>query len=242
MTELLQILLASGIAGLLDTVVGFGGGLLLLPILVGLMGSSEAVVLTALIPLGWNTTRLPILRSFIDMRAVMLFSLGIVPGAFLGGLFLDQINAEQLRLGIGSLLIFLGLFHILRLYVEMPLPQLPDRWTFPLIGFIGGALTAILGAGNGPLQSWTMSAAGIVPQSIVAVNGVLGVLSGIVRLIAYAIDGMLANFPWLLAGAGLAGAIAGSLAGINLSRRASDSTLKLIIGIVIVVAGIRLVL
>lgn len=240
MVEIIQITLASFIAGLLDTVVGFGGGLLLLPVLVALVGSSQAVVLTALIPMGWNIARLPILRSFLDLRALKLFAFGIVPGAFLGGLFLDQIDPDRLRFGIGLLLVFLGVVHVVRLYVELPIRTFSDRWAFPLVGFLAGALTAVLGAGNGPLQSWTMSAGGLVPQSIVAVNGALGVLSGGVRLVAYGMGGMLDDFSWITAGAGLAGAVAGAYVGIRLSRRTSDSTLKLLIGLVIVLAGIRL--
>ncbi|MCB0710912.1 MAG: sulfite exporter TauE/SafE family protein [Ignavibacteriae bacterium] len=240
MVDILQIVLAAFIAGLLDTVVGFGGGLLLLPILVGLVGTADAVVLTALIPFGWNIPRIPFLRPFLDLRAIMLFALGIVPGAFLGGLFLNKIDVDQLRFAIGLLLIALGLLHILRLYVELPVRNLSERWSFPVVGFLAGALTAILGAGNGPLQSWTMSATGLVPQTIVAVNGVLGVLSGGVRLIAYGLEGMLQNFPWVMAGAGFVSAVIGAIAGIRISRRASDSTLKLIIGIVIVIAGVRL--
>ena len=68
----------------------------------------------------------------------------------------------------------------------------------------------------------------------------LGVLSGGVRLIAYGLEGMLQNFPWVMAGAGFVSAVIGAIAGIRISRRASDSTLKLIIGIVIVIAGVRL--
>ena len=241
MIEIVQIALASCIAGLLDTVVGFGGGLLLLPILVALLGGSEAVVLTAVIPLGWNLTRLPILRSFIDLRALKLFTLGIVPGAFIGGLFLQSINADHLGLGIGILLVVLGGFHILRLYVELPTPSFPEQWSFPIVGFVAGGLTALLGAGNGPLQSWTMSAAGVVPQSIVAVNGALGVLASVARLLSYGIEGMLRDFPWTIAIVGVISGAIGSYGGIKLSRRAADSTLKLIIGIVIIIAGIRLI-
>ena len=46
----LQIALAGLIAGTLDTVAGFGGSLLLLPVLVLIGGSKDAVLLAAIIP------------------------------------------------------------------------------------------------------------------------------------------------------------------------------------------------
>ncbi len=41
----LEIALAAMIAATLDTVIGFGGGLLLLPVLVMVVGSKDAVLL-----------------------------------------------------------------------------------------------------------------------------------------------------------------------------------------------------
>lgn len=240
MIELVQIAVAALIAGALDTIVGFGGGLLLLPVLVATVGSTDAVILSAVIPLGWNVGRLPLLRSSIDLRSTGMFALGILPGAFVGSLFLDNVNPDHLRTAIGILLVVLGGFHVVRLYVEIPFPHLRKQILYPLIGLIAGAIAGLLGAGNGPLQSWTMSAVGEVPRVAVAVNGVLGLATGGIRLVAYWINGLLIDFPWFAAGLGFAAALLGSLAGVRLSRRTSDSTLKLLIGLVIVIGGIRM--
>ena len=138
MNELILIIIAALIAGMLDTIVGFGGGLLLLPILVAMHGSTEAVLLSAVIPLGWTIGRLPLLRPYIKLRAIGLFTLGIVPGAFIGGMLLNDINPDALEFWIGILLIVLGLYHVIRLYVEIPLPELSERWSFPLVGALAG--------------------------------------------------------------------------------------------------------
>lgn len=240
MVELAQIAVAALIAGALDTIVGFGGGLLLLPILVSTFGSTDAVILSAVVPLGWNIGRLVLLRSSINWQTTWLFGLGILPGAFLGGFFLADVNPDHLRIAIGALLIALGFYHVLRLYVDIPFPQMKKEIVFPLIGLIAGVISGLLGAGNGPLQSWTMSAAGVEPKVSVAVNGVLGLMTGGIRLVAYSITGMLGAFPWLAALVGFVAAVFGSLAGVRLSRRTSDSTLKLLIGLVIIIGGIKM--
>lgn len=240
MIELVQIAVAALIAGALDTIVGFGGGLLLLPVLVSAFGSTDAVILSAVVPLGWNLGRLPLLRSSIDLRATGLFALGILPGAFLGAYFLGSINPDHLRVAIGVLLVALGLFHVVRLYVDIPFPKVKRWLVFPLIGLLAGGISGLLGAGNGPLQSWSMAAAGIVPKVSVAVNGLLGLMTGGIRLVAYGITGLLNVFPWLAAGIGFSAAVLGAFAGIRLSRRTTDSTLKLLIGLVIIIGGIRM--
>lgn len=241
MNDLTIILTAAVIAGLLDTVVGFGGNLLLLPILVSVTGSTEAVILSAIIPLGWNVGRLPMLRPYLKLKVIGLFTLGMVPGGVIGGLLLESIDAGVLQTAIGILLIGLGLYHIVRLYVDLPIPRMPDKWVFPLVGLFVGVLSGLLGAGNGPFQSWSMSAAGMMPREIIAVNGALGGLLCVVKIGAYGIAGLLGKLNWTLALAGTGAGLLGAIIGVRVARKAPDSTLKLLIGAVIIIAGIRMV-
>lgn len=239
--DLLQLLLVSLFAGILDTIVGFGGGLLLLPIAILILGGSDAVVLSALVPIGWNAVRIPMLRGFFDRDAIRLFLIGVLPGVLLGAWVLHVVSEEALRFWVGIVLIILGSYHVLRLYVELPGPRLASRYLFPATGFVGATLASAIGAGNGPLQSWSMVANGLRPQTIVAVNGLIGLVMGLLRLGAYGVGGMLDTLPWAAAFAALGVAVVGGVIGIRLARRTPDSTIKLLIGVVIVVAGVRLV-
>ncbi len=242
LSDLLQILLAALLAGILDTVVGFGGGLLLLPVLIMILGGTDAIVLAALIPIGWNVVRVPILRNLIDWRITSLFLLGIIPGTFLGAWGLTIIDPLLLRSWIGGFLLLLGLYHIVRLYVEIPHPKIRAWLVYPVIGLIAGSLTSFLGAGNGPLQSWSMTADGLLPRAIVAINGVLGLATGLFRIIAYGFQGLLKDIPWVAGVVGLFGAVIGAYVGIHLSRKTADSTLKLLIGVAIILAGTKLLI
>lgn len=242
LSDLLQILLASLLAGILDTVVGFGGGLLLLPVLIMILGGTDAIVLTALIPIGWNAVRVPILRSLIDWRVTGLFLLGVLPGTFIGAWGLTIIDPLLLRGWIGGFLVALGFYHILRLYVEIPYPKIRADLVYPIVGLLAGTLTAFLGAGNGPLQSWSMSADGLLPRVVVAINGVLGLATGFLRMIAYGIEGLLDDVPWIAGAVGLLGAVLGAIIGIRLSRGTADSTLKLLVGVAIILAGGKLLI
>jgi uncharacterized membrane protein YfcA len=238
----LVIVLASLIAGTLDTVAGFGGSLLLIPVLALKIGSKDAVLLSALIPLGWNLTRLVMLRQFANWRASWQFALGILPGAIIGASLLDRVDPNALSVAIGITLILFGGYYVLRLYVDLPQPRGLKSWAFPLFGLASGIASAILGAGNGPIQTWGMASAGLAPREIAVTGGALGAITAISRLIGYALSDQLDAGMWLPGLVGIVAAALGSLYGVRLSLRAKDSTLELVIGIVIMLAGVRMLL
>jgi uncharacterized membrane protein YfcA len=241
MPSYLEIALGALIAGTLDTVAGFGGVLLLLPILVLASDSRDAVLLSAIIPIGWNLVRIYFVRSWIHPRIALLFAAGIIPGAILGAWLFAGIEADLLRRAIGFLLILFGLYYIVRLYMDVPeLPRIRHAW-FPVVGLVSGAVGAILGGGHGPMQSAALSAAALAPREVVATNGVLGGITALARLAGYAFTGELHGALWIPGAIGLVAGSIGAIIGIRLSRRGKDSTLELIIGAALVLAGVRMI-
>lgn len=235
-----EIALAAFIAGTIDTVVGFGGGLLLLPILVLVVGTFDAVMLTALIPLGWNIPRIVLLRDWIDWEKTLWFAAGILPGALLGGQLLGQIDHSAVRIGIGCVMILFGGYYILRLYVDLPGERIPGLWVLAVVGLLTGGVSAWLGAGNGPLQTWALDASGLNAHQAAATNGALGGITAAARCLAYGLAGELHAGLIPTAAAGIAGAVAGALIGVRYAHRAKDSTLELVVGLAIVLAGVRM--
>ena len=235
-----EIAIAALIAGTIDTVVGFGGGLLLLPILVLVVGTLDAVLLSALIPLGWNIPRIVLLRNWIDWEKTLWFAVGIVPGALFGGQMLGHLDAAAVRIGIGCVMVLFGAYYILRLYVDLPGEHLPGQWILPIVGLVTGGVSAWLGAGNGPLQTWALDASGLSAHQAAATNGALGGITAAARCLAYGLAGELHAGLIPTAAVGILGAVAGALIGIRYTRSAKDSTLELVVGLAIVLAGIRM--
>jgi uncharacterized membrane protein YfcA len=238
----LVIALASLIAGTLDTVAGFGGTLLLLPVLVLKIGGRDAVLLSSLISLGWNITRVMVMPRSVNWRAVWLFTIGILPGALVGAYLFQGVDPSILNLAIALTVILFGAYYILRLYVELPALKGGKPATFPLFGLVSGIAASVLGAGNGPIQVWGMSAAAMTPREIAITGGALGAITGVARLFGYGVAGQLHAGLWIPGAVGLIMAIGGSLLGIRLSLRSKDTTLELVIGLVLVLAGIRMLL
>lgn len=238
----LQIALAALIAGMLDTVVGFGGALLLIPMLVLIVGGKDAVLLAALIPLGWNIPRVVMLRGWVRWRVVGLFAIGILPGTYIGAQLLSRIDAALLATIIGWLLVAFGAYYVVRMYVTLPEPRALRPWAYPLVGLVSGIIGGVMGAGHGPLQTGALVASAMPVREVAATNGALGGISTLARLGGYGLEGMLAEELWLPGLIGVAAAWAGATMGVRMARRAKDSTLELIVGIVMMLAGVRMLM
>lgn len=240
--QFLEIILAAVIAGTLDTVVGFGGALLLVPILVLVAGAQEAVILTSIIAVGWTAVRVAILRSFIDPRTMLLMAIGIIPGVFVGTGILERMDSAALRAAIGVALIAFGGYYVIRLYVEIPEFRGWPRWTVPFVGFVAGGVGALLGVGSAPLQTMALTGVGLAPRVVSAGSGALEGVTALLRLGSYALKGMIGREIWVPGALGLIGGAIGALLGLRLVRRDKDSTLELVIGGVLLLAGVRLLL
>lgn len=238
----LQILLAAMIAATLDTVVGFAGGLLLLPVLVIVAGSKDAVLLAALIPLGWNLPRLILLRDRVNWRVAGLFAVGIIPGAGFGARLLDVLDPRLLQMTIGIAVALFGIYYIARLYLDLPHPRGVKQWMLPIVGLISGAIGALLGAGHGPLQTGALAGASLPVREVAATNGALGLITAAARVAGYGVQGMLYEELWIPAAVGILGAVAGTFIGVRLSRRSKDTTLELVVGMALVLAGLKMML
>jgi len=238
--HVLELLLAGLIAGMLDTVVGFGGALLLLPLMVVLVGSVDAVLLSPIVSLGWSIPRMVLTRDWIRWREVGLFSLGIVPATIIGALFLTSIDPEILRQAIGVMLVLFGLFYLARLYLDMPQPKSMHRTVYPMIGFVSGFVGTVLGAGHGPINGGALLAGGMPVREAAATNGALGGATALFRAVSFGVKGYYGEELLLPAVLAASGACVGAFIGVRFSRLSSDATLELVISIAMVLAGLTM--
>ena len=83
----------------------------------------------------------------------------------------------------------------------------------------------------------------MMPMAVaVLAGGGIGLVMSLTRLGGYGIGGLLEGVPWVVGAVGLAAAVLGGYLGVRLARRAPDSLIRLLIGLVIIVAGVRLVI
>lgn len=204
---------ASFFAALVSGSAGFGGALLLLPVLVLAVGPVQAVPLLTVAQFVGNFSRVAFGFSRIQWRPVLLFLLGALPAALLGALLFLELPKEALVRCIGAAIFLLAL--LLHRRPEMVRPTMPF-----LVG--GGATTGFLSgmAGSaGPLGATVFLSLNLPPGVYVASEAVTALAIHAVKLPVYghAIP-QDARF-WILAGVASLGMMLGTWAARHVIER-----------------------
>ncbi|MBX3207714.1 MAG: TSUP family transporter [Labilithrix sp.] len=175
----LVFLLLGLAAGVLTTIAGQGGGLLLLLACSALIGPHEALAITAPALLLGNLHRALLFRKYVDRPVAVRMIAGAVPGALAGGLLVGVTPAWALH---GLLVVMtaaaiakaLGLvrFHV------------PRRALVPA-GVVVGAMTGTSG-GAGILFAPVLLSAGLTGKTFVATTSAVAVAAHVGRVAGYA--------------------------------------------------------
>lgn len=200
------------LAGILTTLAGLGGGILLLLLLSLFLGPSVALASTAPAMLFGNLHRWWLMRAEVDRPIAKAFSLGAVPGSFVGGLATAWMPALGLRL----LMLFVTLAAVGRSYGLYTWK--PPAKAMVVAGAGIGALSATAG-GAGLLIGPLFMSAGLTGKRFVATIAVVAVALHTGRLAAYATGGLMTRETLLRGGVLTAAVMVGNLLGLRLRER-----------------------
>lgn len=140
------LLLAAGVvAGLLTTVAGLGGGILLIAGLSLFWPPALVLAVTAPALMVGNLTRMWSLRQAIDWRVVGLFCLAAVPTALAGSLVAAQMPERLLKLAIALFLLGFVIHEIRGKGKSVVVSG--QAWLSVVGGAMGGFLSAVTGGG-----------------------------------------------------------------------------------------------
>ena len=223
--------------------LGGGGSILAVPILVYVIGldAHHAIALslllvggTAVLGAGFHHRNSP-----LAWREALLFAACGVPFSFLGGIVSRRFPGPILLLLFGLLMVTVGGL-MLR---PRPEPREGKRGSVALFALAGagvGFLTGFLGVGGGFL---------IVPVFILLLHiptrRAIG--SSLVVIAINCASALVGHWPslqlqWRLIVPLSVAALAGSLAGVELSRRFSPRSLRQVFGVFVVIIGLAIVL
>jgi hypothetical protein len=189
------------LAGLLTTLAGLGGGILLLLVLSLVWGPAAALASTAPAMLFGNLHRLWMLRIEVDRPIAKAFAWGAVPGSFVGGLLAARMPEGVLRwLMLGMTAAAVGRAFDLWSWRPRASAMAPAG-----VGI--GALSATAG-GAGLLVGPLLMAAGLSGKRFVATVAAAAVALHAGRVVAYGLGGMMTGETALRA-AVLTGAVMG---------------------------------
>ncbi|MEE8173906.1 MAG: sulfite exporter TauE/SafE family protein [Dehalococcoidia bacterium] len=100
-------------AGLFSGLMGVGGGLIIVPMSVGVLKLSQhqahGTSLAAIVPIGLFAAIVYAFRGHMDWALVAQLGLGSMVGVVLGAKLMMRVPAKRLQQGFGALLLVVGL-------------------------------------------------------------------------------------------------------------------------------------
>ncbi len=183
------------IASTLSGIVGFGGALILLPVLIAVYGVRPAVPILTVSVLFGNASRVYFNRRELDLKLVLLFSAGAIPFAVLGSFVYVALPIFWIKKGIGLFL----LISVLLRHFHKDFKLTRASVFFPL-GMVTGFLSALMG-GVGPVSSPFFLAYGLTKEAFVGTEALCAVGMHVAKSVTYQRLGVL-NAKELASGVG----------------------------------------
>lgn len=232
------LVFVSWLAATISGAAGFGGALILLPILTNLVGVKAAVPILTIAQLIGNASRAWFGRNEIRWRPVSYFTLTAIPASLVGSALFTELPARPITIGIGMLL--LAIVAARRLRVAHSHLTLGERRLF-----MGGALTGLLSGltgSAGPLGAAFFLGLNLPATAYVASEAVTALSMHLVKGVVYhrfALIGLQDLGFGLLMGVGM---IAGSWTGKRMIERLPRDKFVLLVEVLMTVSAVHLIL
>ena len=96
MISLLILALTALATSIISGIIGMGGGLLLLATMLSFLPHAETIPAHGAVQLVSNGTRLLVFLRHVDLRTIVRFALGALPGSIVGGLLLVWLRKDHI--------------------------------------------------------------------------------------------------------------------------------------------------
>jgi uncharacterized protein len=179
MWTLLILFIGSFFAALISGAVGFGGALLLLPLLSMTMGTTLAVPTLTIAQLIGNLSRAFFGFSVIKWKPAIIFILGAVPMSILGAFYFVVIPKEIITKIMGLSII---VFVILNYYKILKFN--PNKKTMFIGGAVVGLISGLVGSA-GPIGSALFLSLDLLPVSYISSEAVTSVAMHLAKTVVY---------------------------------------------------------
>ncbi len=188
------------LAGLLAGMFGIGGGLIIVPVLIGtfinlgfdteiIVQLSIGTAISCIIFTGLSSANAHRKKKSIEFQQFKPVGMGIVFGAFAGALFAVQIKGSILQLSIATFLLLVGLQILFDIRITSKKIR-PNKSQSIFAGSIIGFLSSILGIGGGTFSVPYFRSIGLSLTSAIGTSAACGVPIAIFGTLGYIIAGV----------------------------------------------------
>ncbi|MGI9521919.1 MAG: TSUP family transporter [Hyphomicrobiaceae bacterium] len=192
--DLAIALAAAFLSSILGALSGFGGGILVMPFLVPLVGVKGVIPVMAVAMMIANTARIWVYRTHVRLDLLGTLAMAIIPGVFVGTYIYKSLPVDFLAM-------FLGLFLIstigLRRLLSGRSIQVGQGGLFAG-GFLFGVLTGMT-PGVGVLLIAILLGMGLGGPALGGTDAVIGLLISFVRTGMFSVYGLI-KIPELMIG------------------------------------------
>ena len=233
MTEILAFALIASLGMLVQSVVGFAGSLLAVPLFALLMPPRDVVPGYAFLMLAVNGFLVLEGRRHIQWGSVRGLLLGGLPGVPIGALALKHLPTNMIGAVISVVTLAFGLLFLARVRVRFPV----HAATEPLIGLVSGMLGGSISESGPPVVVYGLSrdwAKDVFRSSLLAYFLCLSAAAAL----SYVVLGMVTGRMLLLAASGLLPALAAARLGLLVKQRINERAFRLTVLATIIVVSV----
>ncbi len=238
-TVLLVAFVGGFVAGMISSVIGFGGGIILIASLSTLTSPQEAIALTAPAVLLGNLHRVWLFRADLDIRALTRFIYGAVPATLAGSLLLPYLPEDGLRLAMGLFILVFVARELLQSHPTVGTSSKP--WLLVAGGFANGAAASTIG-GGGPLSAPLLAAFGLVRGAFIVTEAAGNAMVQFLKIVVFSASGLLTTNLLPATFATMSSISIGNRVGKRLLSTIDDALLRRLFRFALVVLGLRLLL
>ncbi len=231
------VVVAALLASTLAAVTGTGGGVILLPVLVSLLGVRDAIPAYTLAQFIGNLSRVGFNRREIRPHVVAWFTLGAVPMAVVGAVLFTRADDQVLVRLLGGFLIGTVLWRHVR---GRRSPGFPVR-RFTIVGGVFGFISALVGSA-GPFLAPFFLAYGLTRGAYIGTEALATAIMHVTKMATYGAGGAFscrALFWGAILGPIM---IVGSYAGKRIIDRLPDRVFVVVIEVLLVAFGLLFIL
>ena len=233
--DLLIIFAISFIAATISGAAGFGGALVLLPVLTGIVGIKAAVPILTIGQIFGNASRTWFGRQELKWQPILFFLVTAIPLSILGSYLFTDIDPKKIKIGIGIFLILLVVYRRLKIQKI----SLGNKGMF-----IGGGLTGFLSglAGSaGPLGAAFFLGLNLTPTAYIASEVFTALSMHLTKTIVYnkySLIGLNEIYYGLFIGVAM---ILGSWTGKKIIEKLPRDKFLILVEILLIISGLQLI-
>ncbi len=225
------------LAGAVASVVGFGVGSLLTPLLSVRVGTQLAVAAVSVPHFLATGLRFFRLRAHVDRRVLLGFGVASAAGGLAGALLHAAAGSRALASVFGALLLFVGISELTGLSRRLRF----SGWVAWVAGGLSGLFGGLVG-NQGGIRSAALLGFEVPKEAFVATATAIGLIVDLARMPVYfatQAGRILAIWPWVLAA--IAGTIAGTLLGVRVLRWIPEPVFRRVVAIILLGLGAYMV-